>query len=280
MWWDINCVLRSRWGNEERTPVAACRAKTLLWRKGRKNSLLIKSQIKSMLLSNKYDNVSYHTFIQQAVAGAASVYQVRQALERPRLHKILQLICSSWFSTVKSESSFMSVLWFIWTKGKTIMHCGIFLPFRFLFMLQHLFWCESVGESVRGTDMQQHKSWGQNGFSTLLSGWSEWRSWTIPAKFKINNKQTTRHFLQVNMHSAADCSSWFGLVGSDRGRITFSPQINHFRVHLQRVLTMSVWCAPGQTNRNRVENKLQCTSTDLNKAGICTVLRCTWTCLP
>lgn len=80
MWWDINCVSGSRWGNEERAMVTARRAKTLLWRKGRKNRLLIiKSQIKSPLLRNKYDSVSYHTFIQQPVAGAASVYQVRQA---------------------------------------------------------------------------------------------------------------------------------------------------------------------------------------------------------
>lgn len=106
--------------------VTACRAKTLLWRKGRKNRLLIiKSQIKSALLSNKYDSVCHHMCIQQPVAGAASVYQVWQALEC--LHKILQLICSSCVPTVKCESSLISVLRFIWTKGKIIMNCGIFL---------------------------------------------------------------------------------------------------------------------------------------------------------
>lgn len=59
------------------------RAGALVWREGRDNrSRMTKSQIKSQLLSNKYHGSYYHTFVEEPVAGAASVYQVQQAWQR------------------------------------------------------------------------------------------------------------------------------------------------------------------------------------------------------
>lgn len=84
--WDKSCKLAPGWGNEESAGVSGSKARALLWREGRDNrSLMIKSQIKSLLLSNKHRRSYYQLFVEEPVVGAE--YQVLQAWQR---HKFIE----------------------------------------------------------------------------------------------------------------------------------------------------------------------------------------------
>lgn len=141
--WDINSESAPGWGNEECTGVTL---RTLLWREGRDNrSCMIKSQIKSQLLSNKYHGSDYHTFVQEPVVGAAYVYPVQQAWQRHECTESYILSVRYVFS-LRSKSTFISVIHIILSERNATIWVGIiFFSCIGSFFCDVWSWSESVG---------------------------------------------------------------------------------------------------------------------------------------
>lgn len=86
---------------------------------------MIKNQIKSQLLSNKYHGPYYHTFVEQTVVGAASAYQVLQAWQRHEFTDSYTPSLSTVFSHLRSKSTFISVTHFTLSATKATICLGI-----------------------------------------------------------------------------------------------------------------------------------------------------------
>lgn len=168
--WDINSESVPGWGNEERTGVTVrssqSRAGALLWREGRDNrSRMIKSQITSQLLSNKYHGSYYHTFVEEPVAGAASVYQVQQAWQRHECTETNSFYTRYVFS-LRSNSTLMSVIHIILSETNAtiwvwIISFNVFQMYRFLFVRcgRGLNQCELSSKAA--LNMLKWKWWGK-----------------------------------------------------------------------------------------------------------------------